>query len=162
MRLRRGTSAFDPLWTFAARPINDLMFRDQVPSGHSRTFKCFVAPSRLLLVLASLAGMLSACGATARRSSLPSEIFAHPAAYVGRDVTVCGFLTRGNLIERKNRWRLGLNTAAVDGDVEEAVLNRWETSVCVDGTIFHAGCSTIPCHHWVFDYGINIRSVRSC
>ena len=117
-------------------------------------------PRLFLAISTALAGLALVGCETVRSESLQQRVFADPASFVGREVSVCGHLVHGNIFDREAAPHRGLATAAEEEAIEQALVSRWGSRACVRGTVFFAGCETQnACLEWAFDYGIIVRSV---
>lgn len=92
-----------------------------------------------------------------------SDIYVHPEQYVGRVVSVCGYIVdSANMVESadsEDRTRPGGLSIADRGTLDPLHRGR----ICVEGEIVHLGCASGSriCLEAVYDYAIKIRRVVS-
>lgn len=109
-------------------------------------------PVGLLLLL------LASCQTIQRREFSP--VYDDPAASLGQEVRVCGYLSGGGNLWRDSPTRdlddpIGLSL--VD---KKAVTARRTGYRCITGTVVRLGCQVeVICLEWNFEYGIEVRKI---
>jgi hypothetical protein len=108
-----------------------------------------------LPLLALLPLALPAAG-TAHARDMSAAVFRSPAAFAGRQVTVCGHMPDIANIRRGPRPSdKGLAVALPTAEIARSL--RGGGRRCLEGEIFATGCDGEPCSGWAYPFGIKVR-----
>ena len=156
--LRGKRLATAPLTYGDTDPFDDVRFRP-IAAIHA-----LVQPSSMKLVLPRplLFLALASCQ-TSSVAPRSSPVFADPAAYVGKQVTVCGRLSgTANIYEERGDRGLSISPIA-EGLKPKFARFRQHGRVCLSGEVSYVGCQSDPriiCTDWAFDYALKFTDIR--